>query len=196
MLVCICIYSYTYVYICFIGMQISVYRLYNKYISVLIVHTCLCKVYQCVLMVCLCSIKKCVYSIPDDPPCQTHHPPARERGQRGAEEGGGQKKERERESKRESEGERERARARARGSSQTYRGTSLIRNRLPVGTCSRTMRRALWWSVGGGGGSYERSTPLVLTWSWGLGVGFSGGCGWGSKLRSESRITRLLAGTA
>jgi len=28
----------------------------------------------------------------------------------------------------------------------TYRGTSIIRNRAPVGTYSRTMPRALWWS--------------------------------------------------
>ena len=27
-----------------------------------------------------------------------------------------------------------------------YRGTSLIRNRYPLGPYSRTMPRALWWS--------------------------------------------------
>ena len=27
-----------------------------------------------------------------------------------------------------------------------YRGTSLIRNSAPLGPCSRTMPRALWWS--------------------------------------------------
>ena len=31
-----------------------------------------------------------------------------------------------------------------------YRGTSLIRKHLPVGTCSRTMSRAIWWPSGGG----------------------------------------------
>ncbi|KAJ1473209.1 hypothetical protein T484DRAFT_3365307 [Baffinella frigidus] len=31
-----------------------------------------------------------------------------------------------------------------------YRGTSLMRNRLPVGPYSRTMPRVLWWSWGGG----------------------------------------------
>ena len=30
-----------------------------------------------------------------------------------------------------------------------YRGTSLIRNRPPLGPYSRTMPRALWWSYGG-----------------------------------------------
>ena len=30
-----------------------------------------------------------------------------------------------------------------------YRGTSLIRNRHPVGPYSRTMPRLLWWSWGG-----------------------------------------------
>ena len=29
---------------------------------------------------------------------------------------------------------------------RSYRGTSLIRNRHPLGTCSRTIPRALWWS--------------------------------------------------
>ena len=28
----------------------------------------------------------------------------------------------------------------------TYRGTSLIRNSAPLGPCSRTMPRPLWWS--------------------------------------------------
>ena len=40
-----------------------------------------------------------------------------------------------------------------------YRGTLLIRNRLPLGPYSRTMPRAL----GGGAVSYERGTP-VLKW--------------------------------
>ena len=31
-----------------------------------------------------------------------------------------------------------------------YRGTSLIRNHAPLGPYSRTMPRALWWSLGGG----------------------------------------------
>jgi len=39
------------------------------------------------------------------------------------------------------QGHRERGRARA-----LYRGTSFIRNRRPLGTYSRTMPRALWWS--------------------------------------------------
>ena len=36
-----------------------------------------------------------------------------------------------------------------------YRGTSLIRNRRPLGPCSRTMPRVL----GGGAVSYERGSP-------------------------------------
>jgi len=31
-----------------------------------------------------------------------------------------------------------------------YRGTSLIRNSAPLGPCSGTMPRALWWPQGGG----------------------------------------------
>ena len=31
-----------------------------------------------------------------------------------------------------------------------YGGTSLIRNRRPLGPYSRTMPRALWWPYGGG----------------------------------------------
>jgi len=34
--------------------------------------------------------------------------------------------------------------------SSEYRGTSLIRNRTPLGSYSRTMPRVLWWSYGGG----------------------------------------------
>ena len=34
--------------------------------------------------------------------------------------------------------------------SALYRGTSLIRNGLPLGPYSRTRPRALWWSQGGG----------------------------------------------
>ena len=41
-----------------------------------------------------------------------------------------------------------------------YRGTSLIRNSLLLGPYTRTMPRALRWSYGGGG-SYERGTPVV-----------------------------------
>ena len=33
---------------------------------------------------------------------------------------------------------------------QSYRGTSLIRKRLPLGPYSRPIPRALWWSMGGG----------------------------------------------
>jgi len=32
----------------------------------------------------------------------------------------------------------------------SYMGTSLIRNRLPLGPYSRPLPRALWWSRGGG----------------------------------------------
>ena len=32
----------------------------------------------------------------------------------------------------------------------SYRGTSLIRNCLPLGPYSRAMPRALWWFLGGG----------------------------------------------
>ena len=32
----------------------------------------------------------------------------------------------------------------------SYRGTSLIRNSPSLGPYSRTMPRALWWSLGGG----------------------------------------------
>ena len=34
--------------------------------------------------------------------------------------------------------------------SHSYRETSLIRNSAPLGPYSRTMPRALWWSLGGG----------------------------------------------
>ena len=37
---------------------------------------------------------------------------------------------------------------------KSYRGTSLIRNRTPLGPHSRTMPEALWWSWGGGAVSY------------------------------------------
>ena len=40
------------------------------------------------------------------------------------------------------------------------RGASLIRNRACLGTYSRTMPRALWWSLGGGS-SHERGTPVL-----------------------------------
>ena len=43
----------------------------------------------------------------------------------------------------------------------SYRGTSRIRNRPPLGPYSRTMLRALRWSWGRGG-SYERVTPLDM----------------------------------
>jgi len=36
------------------------------------------------------------------------------------------------------------------GASYMYRGTSLIRNRRPLGSYSRTIPRALWGSYGGG----------------------------------------------
>jgi len=54
----------------------------------------------------------------------------------------------------------------------TYRGTSLIRNAPPLwttvgpstllGTYSRAIPRALRWSSGGGGVSYERGTPMPV----------------------------------
>jgi len=43
---------------------------------------------------------------------------------------------------------------------RAYRGTSLVRNRHPVGPYSRTMPRLLWWPRGGGAVSYERGTPV------------------------------------
>ena len=36
------------------------------------------------------------------------------------------------------------------GGRKAYRGTSLIRNRAPLGPYTRTMPRVLWWSWGGG----------------------------------------------
>ena len=46
-----------------------------------------------------------------------------------------------------------------RASHPLYRGTSLIRNRAPLGPYSSRMPRALWWSWGGGR-FYERGTPV------------------------------------
>ena len=46
-------------------------------------------------------------------------------------------------------------------SAERYRGTSLIRNRNPLGPYSRTTPRALWRSYGGGGDSLERGTPVA-----------------------------------
>ena len=40
--------------------------------------------------------------------------------------------------------------------------TSLIRNNAPIGPYRRPMPRVLGESWGGGGGSYERGTPVVL----------------------------------
>ena len=34
--------------------------------------------------------------------------------------------------------------------SSQYRGTSLTRNNAPLGPCSRTLHRALWWTWGKG----------------------------------------------
>ena len=36
-----------------------------------------------------------------------------------------------------------------------YSGTSLVRNRAPLGPYSRTVPRAIWWSEGGGAVSYD-----------------------------------------
>jgi len=47
-----------------------------------------------------------------------------------------------------------------RGAARTYRGTSLIRNRAPLGPYSRIMPMALLWPYGGGAVSYERGTPV------------------------------------
>ena len=44
------------------------------------------------------------------------------------------------------------------GGAGGYRGTSLIRNRPPLGPYSRTMPRALWKSLGGGAVSYEHTS--------------------------------------
>jgi len=41
-----------------------------------------------------------------------------------------------------------------------YTGTSLMRNRTPLGPYSGTMPRTLWWSLGGGALFYERGTPV------------------------------------
>ena len=41
-----------------------------------------------------------------------------------------------------------------------YRGTSLIRNSVPLGPYSRTVPRALRWSWGGVAVSYERKKPV------------------------------------
>ena len=45
---------------------------------------------------------------------------------------------------------------------RSYRGTLFIRNTPLLGTYSRTMPRALWWSLGGGAISYERGTPVPV----------------------------------
>ena len=42
---------------------------------------------------------------------------------------------------------------------RSYRGTSLIRNNLLLGTCSRTTPGVLWWSLERGV-SFERGTPV------------------------------------
>ena len=51
----------------------------------------------------------------------------------------------------------------ARGSSSSaptrYRGTSRIRNCLLLGSCSRTMPRALWWSYGDGREAHQPQRP-------------------------------------
>jgi len=46
------------------------------------------------------------------------------------------------------------------------RGTSLIRDSLPIGPYSKAMPRALWWS-------YSRATPRALWWSKGGGEAVS-----------------------
>jgi hypothetical protein len=43
-----------------------------------------------------------------------------------------------------------------------YKGTSLIRKRLPVGPYSSPLPRALWWSYGGGAFSFQRGTPVEV----------------------------------
>jgi len=45
---------------------------------------------------------------------------------------------------------------------RAYRGTSLIRNNPSLGPYIRLVPRALWWCWGGGG-SYERGSPVKLT---------------------------------
>ena len=44
--------------------------------------------------------------------------------------------------------------------SAEYRGTSLIRNTPLLGPYSGPITRVVWWSYGGGAGSYERGTPV------------------------------------
>ena len=48
------------------------------------------------------------------------------------------------------------------GYQQFYRGTPLIRNQPLLGPYGRPVSRAPSWSLGGGGGSYERSTLVSL----------------------------------
>ena len=47
-------------------------------------------------------------------------------------------------------------------SASRYRGTSLIRNRLSLGTYSMTLPMALRWSWGGRAFSFERGTPAQV----------------------------------
>jgi len=42
----------------------------------------------------------------------------------------------------------------------TCRSTSLIKNRAPLGPYTRTMPRAVWWSLGGGRGLLMSELPL------------------------------------
>ena len=44
-----------------------------------------------------------------------------------------------------------------------YRGTSLTRNRFPLGPYGSPMPIAIWWSYGGGGGVLMSEVPLCCT---------------------------------
>jgi len=65
---------------------------------------------------------------------------------------------------------------------RAYRGTSLIRNRHPVGPYSRTMPRLLWRSWGGG--VLMSEVPLYLSHE----AGLSG------NISSRGRLARARAG--
>ena len=53
-----------------------------------------------------------------------------------------------------------------------YRGTSIMRNRAPLGLYSKNMPKTLCWSKGGRAVSYERGTPVGYSTLWSLKVSF------------------------
>ena len=88
---------------------------------------------------------------------------------------------------------------------RAHRGTSLIRNSAPPGTCSRTMPRLLWRSLGGGRRCLMSEVSLYPTQKtvptlarlcgppWSRLTGFWWGCRiarWGPRIRGP-RQTRL-----